>query len=124
VSDEHAPVPTSRAITRRDLELVVRRAVELATEQADAGEAISEEEVVRIGREVGLDAQYVRQALFDLPALQRDQTPTLATRTMGPCDVVAQRVLPPSCPPTIPSPGSPVPSRARTSGSSSPARRG
>jgi hypothetical protein len=94
VSDEREPIPTSRAVTRRELELVIRRAVELATDQADAGEAIPEEEVVRIAGEVGLSPQYVRQALFELPALERRDKPTLATRYIGPAVVTATRTVP------------------------------
>ena len=94
MSENNEPIPTSRAVTRRELELVIRRAVELATEQADAGDAIPEDEVVRIAREVGLAPEYVRKALFDLPTLRREQHPTLAARALGPCVAVAQRVLP------------------------------
>ncbi len=76
------------------MELVIRRAVELATEQADAGDAISEEEVVRIAGEVGLAPGYVRQALFELPALRRDEEQSRAARYIGPCAVSAQRAVP------------------------------
>ncbi len=76
------------------MELVIRRAVELATEQADAGDAIPEDEVVRIAGEVGLAPQYVRQALFELPALRREQEQTRAARYIGPCAVSAQRTVP------------------------------
>ncbi len=84
----------ARAITRREMELVIRRAVELATEQSDAGEAISEDELVRIGQEVGLPPQFVRQALFDLPSLRREAEPTTAAKVMGAATVVAQRIVP------------------------------
>lgn len=86
--------PTPRAVTRREMEMVIRRAVELAAEQADAGEAISEDEVVRIAGEVGLSAQYVHQALFELPALRRQEQPTRAARSLGPCTISAQRAVP------------------------------
>ncbi|HEU0052825.1 MAG TPA: hypothetical protein VFQ39_06595, partial [Longimicrobium sp.] len=72
----------------------IRRAVELATDRADAGDAIPEEEVVRIAGEVGLSPQYVRQALFELPALQRLEKPTLAARYIGPAVVSATRTVP------------------------------
>ncbi len=94
MSDDTEVTPTSRAVTRSEMELVIRRAVELATEQADAGDAISEDEVVRIAGEVGLAPQYVRQALFELPALRRDQEQTRAARYIGPCAVSAQRTVP------------------------------
>ncbi len=94
MSDDNEVTPTNRAVTRREMELVIRRAVELATEQADAGDAISEDEVVRIAGEVGLAPQYVRQALFELPALRREQETTRAARYMGPSVVSAQRAVP------------------------------
>ncbi len=94
MSDDNEITPNARAVTRSEMELVIRRAVELATEQADAGEAISEEEVVRIAGEVGLAPQYVRQALFELPALRREQQPTRVARFMGPCAISAQRIVP------------------------------
>ncbi len=94
MSDDTEVTPTSRAVTRREMELVIRRAVELATEQADAGDAISEDEVVRIAGEVGLAPEYVRQALFELPALRREQEQTRAARYMGPSIVSAQRAVP------------------------------
>ncbi len=94
MSDDTEATPTNRAVTRREMELVIRRAVELATEQADAGDAISEEEVVRIAGEVGLAPQYVRQALFELPALRREQELTRAARFMGPAAISAQRAVP------------------------------
>ena len=94
MSDDTESTPTSRAVTRREMELVIRRAVDLATEQADAGDAISEEEVVRIAGEVGLAPQYVRQALFELPALRREDRSTRAARFMGSCAVSAQRAVP------------------------------
>jgi len=94
VSDDNEVTPTTRAVTRHELELVIRRAVELATEQADAGDDISEDEVVRIAGEVGLAPQYVRQALFELPGLRGDQEATFAARFIGPCAVSAQRAVP------------------------------
>lgn len=94
MSEELSPIPPGRAVTRQELELVIRRAVDLATQQADAGDAISEDEVVRIAGEVGLSPQYVRRALFELPTLRRAQQPTLAARLLGECEVSAERVVP------------------------------
>jgi hypothetical protein len=56
-----------RYLTRREFEDVMRRAAELASEDSDREErAMSESEVVRIGREVGLSENHVRRALLDV----------------------------------------------------------
>lgn len=63
------PVPSG------ELERVIRRAVELQMETgagtgpaSSAGEALTEEEVLRIGREVGLEPRHVRRALAEVRA--------------------------------------------------------
>lgn len=67
--------PPSRAITRRDFEAVIRRAAQLsALENEDRDEQLSEDEVIRIGAELGLPARYLRQALFELPELATEST--------------------------------------------------
>lgn len=94
MSDERNSDLPARAVTRQELELVIRRAVDLATEQADSGDAISEDEVVRIAGEVGLSPEYARRALFELPSLRREQQPTMAAKLFGPARVSSQRVVP------------------------------
>lgn len=66
---ERPPVPPSpeEGIDRRGLELVIRRAAELAAQEADADERLSESEVLRIAEEVGLPGRHVRRALYELP---------------------------------------------------------
>jgi hypothetical protein len=59
-----------RAITRRDFEVVIRRAAELSAGEAEGDEeSLSEAEVIRIATELGLPARHVRQALFELPEI-------------------------------------------------------
>ncbi|HEY8468004.1 MAG TPA: hypothetical protein VIL18_00110 [Longimicrobiales bacterium] len=89
--DDHIPAPADRSITRRQLEAVIRRAIELYTARADAEERVSEEEVLRIGAELGLPADLVRQALYETPA---EIDPSLADRFIGPGTVSVGRVLP------------------------------
>lgn len=61
----------SRSISRRDFEVVIRRASELAAAEADSDdESLSEEEAVRIATELGLADRHVRRALYELPALE------------------------------------------------------
>lgn len=58
-----------RAIARHDFEAIIRRAAELTLADADAGDLLTEAEVLRIASELGLPAHHVRQALYELPAL-------------------------------------------------------
>ena len=56
-------------LTRRDFDKVMRRATELAAEDpGGADDALSDDEVVRIGREVGLPERHVRRALEEYRA--------------------------------------------------------
>ena len=89
--DELTPAPADRSITRRQLEAVIRRAIELYSARADADERLSEEEVLRIGAELALPADLVRQALYETPP---DLDPSLTDRVIGPARVSIGRVLP------------------------------
>lgn len=60
---------TGSALPARRLESIIRRAAELQFAEGDAGEdLLSEEEVLRIGREVGLEPRHVRRALGEARA--------------------------------------------------------
>lgn len=78
-------------ITRDDLQLVIRRAAELYTAEADADEQLSEAEVLRIADELGLPGRHVRQALYELP-LDRGESGWV-DRWFGPEAVVGTRVV-------------------------------
>ncbi|HUE76496.1 MAG TPA: hypothetical protein VMM83_01015 [Longimicrobiales bacterium] len=91
---ERPPPPTDpdRGITRRGLELVIRRAAEMAALEADADERLSEAEVLRIAEQLGLPDRHVRQALYELP---RDaEEAALLDRWYGTEAVVSTRVVP------------------------------
>ncbi|MFO7894116.1 MAG: hypothetical protein R6U63_10290 [Longimicrobiales bacterium] len=87
-----APEGDHPGITREDLQLVIRRAAELYTEETDADEQLSEAEVLRIADELGLPGRHVRQALYELPR-RRGQGGWLEKR-FGPPAVVSTRVVP------------------------------
>lgn len=93
---EDAPrpgAPSERGgISHADLQLVIRRAAELYTDEADADEELSESEVLRIADELGLPGRHVRRALYELPR-SRDEGGWL-DRLMGPPAVVSTRVVP------------------------------
>lgn len=63
--------PAGRAIARRDFEQVIRRAAELAAHDSDADELLTEDEVLRIARELGLEPHHVQRAMHELPELRR-----------------------------------------------------
>ena len=86
------PPEPGTGITRRNLELVIRRAAELSSVEADADEEISEEEVVRIAAELGLPARAVRQALYEVPRTPVE--PTLAEKLFGPETLSDTRAVP------------------------------
>lgn len=71
MADDSGGTSKEPALTRRQLELVIRRAAEISAAEADADERLSEDEVLRIGAELGLPARSVRQALFELPTERR-----------------------------------------------------
>ena len=91
--------PAGKSLALSDLEIVIRRAVELAQVQVDTDDRVSEAELIRIGSEIGLPADKVRQALYDQPQLVPDakwyddyyDTPIVA----------ASRVVPTSAPVTL-----------------------
>lgn len=86
--------PPERRLTSKELEAVIRRATELeaAGGGGGAGETLSEEEVLRIGRELGISPVHVRQALVETRGGQPAE-PGLLARLMGPGYVSATRVV-------------------------------
>jgi|GEM_PF-1193946 len=67
-------------VTRTDLDDVFRRASELSMETPSAVEVFSEDEVLEIGRELGLSPAQVRQALYERVV---PREPNLADRLCG-----------------------------------------
>lgn len=70
MSSDTPPELPGRSIARPDLEMVIRRAVELSLRESDSQEKLSEAEVIRIATELGLSPQHVRQALYELPDIR------------------------------------------------------
>jgi hypothetical protein len=81
-----------RGISRNELQLVIRRAAELYTSEADAADRLSEEEVLRIADELGLPKRHVRQALYELPRRPREDR--WLDRHYGPPSVIGTRLVP------------------------------
>lgn len=93
VADAAAAPQRSVAITRRDLEVVIRRAAELYAAEADAEDRLTEAEVLRIAEELGLPGRHVRRALYDLPT-GRAGEPGILDRWYGEPRVWSTRVVP------------------------------
>src|SRR5918996_1350760 len=89
----------ARALARRDFEEVIRRAAELAAGEGDADDRLSEEEVLRIGQELGLSTQHMKRALYELPELSA--APRWYDRYFGPAIFSVARVVPSQPDPTL-----------------------
>jgi len=87
------PEGKGKSLTRHEFDAVIRRAAELAASETDQGEgALTEAEVYRIAREVGLSERHVRLALSDV---RRGETPSgVLDRIFGPSFIRASRVVP------------------------------
>lgn len=83
-------------IPRTALERVLARASELQTTTTDGVESVSEERLLEIAKEVGLDLAHVRQAIAEerarLPMSETESGPMLDS--LGPASVGAQRTVP------------------------------
>ena len=84
----------SESLVSRDrLQLVIRRAAELYAREADTGDMLTEDEVLRIADELGLPPRLARQALFEVPSGEEPEEGGLAERLLGDADVVAARAI-------------------------------
>src|SRR5687767_8434582 len=89
-------VDEGRSLTRVEFDAVIRRAAELASSDSDAPDGgLSEEELFRIAREVGLAEAHVRQALAEVRAGAPETDATgLIDRVFGPAHIRVWRVVP------------------------------
>jgi hypothetical protein len=93
------PVPLDRAA----LERVLARAAELQAETGEPAEALSEQQILEVGTEVGLSAQHLRQALAEERTRVGQPTPAsgvLAT-LLGPAVVSSTRTVRGAAPATL-----------------------
>ncbi len=52
-------------ISREALERIIKRAAELQASERDIGDGLTENELVALGKDVGIPAGYLRQALLE-----------------------------------------------------------
>jgi hypothetical protein len=84
----------ARSISREALERIIQRAAELQASELDTGEAITEQELLKLGADVGIDGRFLRQAIYEEAAGPRQRETGFAARWFGPAAVGAGRVVP------------------------------
>lgn len=83
-----------RKLTREQLERVIQRAAELQASEVDAGEGMTEQELLKLGSEVGIPGRFLRQALYEESAGGAALEHGLLSRWVGPTMVLGHRVVP------------------------------
>src|SRR5437899_3098139 len=82
-------------ISRDALERIIKRAAELQAGEREIGEGLTTNEVLALGKDVGIPDRYLRQAMLEE---QTRTAPEVATGTWawltGPRSIVAHRVVP------------------------------
>ncbi|HEY3220726.1 MAG TPA: hypothetical protein VGJ80_08340 [Gemmatimonadales bacterium] len=82
-------------ISREALERIIKRAAELQASEHDVGDGLTNNEVLALGKDVGIPDRYLRQAMLEE---QTRTAPDVATGTWawltGPRSIVAHRVVP------------------------------
>jgi hypothetical protein len=92
--DRPGGAPPERRLSNRDFELVIRRAAELQAREAEGpdSDGVTEGELLRIGRELGLSTQYLHRALAEVSGSSVDESGVL-TQLFGPVTVRAGRTV-------------------------------
>lgn len=84
----------SSSINRAQLERILQRAAELQASEREIGEGLTPQEVLALGREVGIPGQYLQQAMLEESAHIEPPGPaSLLDRVAGPASATAQRVI-------------------------------
>ena len=81
-----------RRVSSQELEAVIRRATELQFARGDAEEGLPEAEVMRIGKELGLEPAHVRRAIAEVRGQVREEKGMMVS-VMGPDTVRAGRTI-------------------------------
>ncbi|HET9064227.1 MAG TPA: hypothetical protein VFN22_00205 [Gemmatimonadales bacterium] len=81
-------------IDRATFERVLQRASELQAQRQDVGETLSEDEILALGREVGISESHLRQALVE-SRMQVEMLPPdgAIDRTIAPAELTVERVI-------------------------------
>ena len=85
---------TPARIDRAALERIIQRAAELQTSERDIGESLTPDEVLALGKEVGIPGRYLQQALLEERTRLVSASPGgVLERAVGPGEIAAQRVV-------------------------------
>ena len=85
---------TPRKIDRGALERIIQRAAELQAGEMDTGDGVTEQELLKLGSDVGIPGRFLQQALYEENAGGSALERGLAARWVGPRTVMAHRVVP------------------------------
>ncbi len=81
-------------IDRAALDRIIQRAAELQTAEREMGDTLSSDELIALGREVGIPGRYLQQALLEeRTRLGKVGAAGLFERVTGPGEISAQRVV-------------------------------
>jgi hypothetical protein len=80
-------------IDRAALERVIRRAAELQTGEHDLGDDLSEDQVLALGKDVGIPQRYLQQALIEERVRAEPAEARFLDRLIGTAAVTADRVV-------------------------------
>jgi hypothetical protein len=83
-----------KRIDRAALERIMQRAAELQAAEADVGEGLTPEEVVALGREVGIPGRHLQQAMLEHATdIVAPAEAGVLGRVVGPAEITAHRVV-------------------------------
>ena len=80
-------------IDRAALDRIIQRAAELQTGERELGDEMTEEQVLALGRDVGIPARYLQQALIEERVRTAPAESRWLDRTIGAATVTADRVV-------------------------------
>src|SRR3954454_9651648 len=95
MADSRSSSPLVRRLDRASLERVLARASELQADTGDTPDEITEEQLLELGKEVGLSPQHLRQALAEerTRSIVPDDERGFAAGLFGPSRVRASRTI-------------------------------
>lgn len=81
-------------ISREALDRIIQRATELQTGERDIGDGLSEDELLALGKDVGIPPRYLKQALLEERTRLQDAAANAGWSFVGPARLAAHRVVP------------------------------